>query len=71
MSSADECRPLLQVTFDLRLARFYMWAQTSETVYIAVRVPTGAAHRRLMPCFLKMLASNCEGSPLMTFSPGF
>ena len=32
----------LQVTFDLRLARFYMWAQTDETVYIAVRVPTGS-----------------------------
>lgn len=32
---------MLQVAFDLRLARFYMWAQTDDNVYIAVRVPTG------------------------------
>lgn len=31
-----------QVTYDLRLARFYMWAQTDLTVFLACRVPTGA-----------------------------
>ena len=30
-------------TYDLRLARFYMWAQTAHTVFLACRVPTGAA----------------------------
>lgn len=28
--------------YDLRLARYYMWAQTDMTVYVACRVPTGA-----------------------------
>lgn len=28
-------------TYDLRLARFYMWSQTPCTVFIACRVPTG------------------------------
>ena len=27
---------------DPRLARFYMWAQTAATVFLACRVPTGA-----------------------------
>ena len=31
----------VRVTFDLRMARYYMWAQTSSCVYIAVYVPTG------------------------------
>ena len=33
-------------TYDLRLARFYMWAQTAATVFLACRVPTGAAPAR-------------------------
>ena len=31
----------MRVTFDLRMARYHMWAQTSSCVYIAVYVPTG------------------------------
>ncbi|KAK9853604.1 hypothetical protein WJX84_007036 [Apatococcus fuscideae] len=36
------------VTFDMRLARFYMWAQTDDNVYIAVRVPTGYEDKELL-----------------------
>ena len=32
----------MQVAFDMRLARYYMWAQTDHMVFIAVHVPTGA-----------------------------
>ena len=32
---------LAQVAFDLRLARYYMWAQTDYMVFVAVHVPTG------------------------------
>ena len=31
-----------QVSYDLALARFYMWAQTEEQIFLAVLVPTGA-----------------------------
>ena len=33
---------LFQVTYCLELAQFYMWAQTSEHIYIAIYLPTGA-----------------------------
>lgn len=33
--------PDAQLRYDLRLARFYMWAQTAATVYLACSVPTG------------------------------
>ena len=34
-------------TYDPRLARYYMWAQTARRVYVAVHVPTGYADRAL------------------------
>ena len=30
-----------RVRYDLALARYYMWAQTAATVFLACRVPTG------------------------------
>ena len=39
-----------QVTYDLSLARYYMWAQTSAHVYIAIRVPTGAENLASLYC---------------------
>jgi len=30
-----------RLTYDLRIAKYYMWAQTSSYVYLAVYVPTG------------------------------
>jgi hypothetical protein len=30
-----------KTAYDLRLARYYMWAQTSATVFLACQVPTG------------------------------
>ncbi len=30
-----------QVQYDLELARYYMWAQTDATVFVACRVFTG------------------------------
>lgn len=33
--------PDAQLRYDLRLAKFYMWAQTAATVFLACRVPTG------------------------------
>lgn len=33
----------VQVAYDYKLARFYMWAQTEYHVLVAVYVPTGAA----------------------------
>ena len=32
---------LEQVTYEHELARYYMWAQTNDTVFIACHVPTG------------------------------
>jgi hypothetical protein len=32
---------VLQVTYDLALARFYMWAQSEDKVFVAILVPTG------------------------------
>ena len=31
----------MQEAYELALARFYMWAQTDATVFLAVRIPTG------------------------------
>ena len=36
-----------QEAYEPTLARFYMWAQTDATVFLAVHIPTGAAMRRL------------------------
>ena len=41
-------RPDARTTYDLRLACFYMWAQSDAAVYIACRVPTGYADRELV-----------------------
>ncbi|KAK9831834.1 hypothetical protein WJX81_000048 [Elliptochloris bilobata] len=35
-------------TYELALARFYMWAQTDETVFLAVHIPTGYGDRELL-----------------------
>ena len=32
------------MAYDLALARFYMWAQTEEQVFLAILVPTGGSH---------------------------
>ena len=32
----------------MRLAKYYMWAQTARHVYVAVYVPTGYADRQLL-----------------------
>lgn len=37
-----------RTAYDLRLARFYMWAQTPGSVLLACRVPTGYADRELV-----------------------
>lgn len=37
--------PDAQRHYDLRLAKFYMWAQTAATVFLACRVPTGEGLR--------------------------
>lgn len=34
--------------YDLRLAKYYMWAQTDTSVFIACRVPTGYSDRELV-----------------------
>ena len=36
-----------RVTFDMRLARYYMWAQTADFVYLVVFVPNGFEDKRL------------------------
>ncbi len=35
---------VLKVTYNVELAQFYMWAQTSCTVLLAVFIPTGMLH---------------------------
>ena len=31
----------LQVAYDYRLARFYMWAQIEDKIFVAMHIPTG------------------------------
>lgn len=51
-------------TYDLRLAKFYMWAQTDRTVYLACRVPTGYGDRELfVECTGTALIIQPEKSP--------
>eukprot|EP00887_Chlorella_sp_A99_P002814 scaffold6.g2814.t1 len=53
-----------RITYDLRLARFYMWAQTPATVYVACRVPTGYANKGLtVEASPQGLLVQAEGSP--------
>ena len=40
-------RATLTRTFDRRLARYYMWAQTARKVHVAVYVPTGYGDKDL------------------------
>ncbi len=49
-------RALRQVAFDLRLARYYMWAQTDYMVYVTVHVPTGSSlyHLCVVPTGLSL-----------------
>lgn len=50
--------------YDLRIARFYMWAQTDATVYIACQVPTGYGDRELVvECIGSTLLVQSEDSP--------
>ncbi|KAL4442949.1 hypothetical protein ABPG77_008440 [Micractinium sp. CCAP 211/92] len=51
-------------SYDLRLAKFYMWAQTPGTVFVACRVPTGYADRELLiECSTARLLVQSEDSP--------
>ncbi|KAL4457675.1 hypothetical protein ABPG75_012540 [Micractinium tetrahymenae] len=51
-------------TYDLRLAKFYMWAQTPGTVFIACRVPTGYADKELViECSTARLLVQSEDAP--------
>jgi len=50
--------------YDLRLSRFYMWAQTDSTVFVACRVPTGYSDMALVvECSSSGLLVQSEGSP--------
>ena len=55
-----------QTVYDLRIARFYMWAQTASTVYLACRVPTGYGDRELLvECTGSSLLIQSEDSPAL------
>ncbi|PSC71468.1 heat shock [Micractinium conductrix] len=50
--------------YDLRIARYYQWAQTAATVFLACRVPTGYADRELVvECSAARLLVQAEDSP--------
>lgn len=52
------------VTYDVRLARFYMWAQTESKVMIACRVPTGYSDMELLVSVVgNILEVQAENSP--------
>ncbi|KAI7845861.1 hypothetical protein COHA_000595 [Chlorella ohadii] len=56
--------PDAQRHYDLRLAKFYMWAQTAATVFLACRVPTGYEDRELViECTQRGLVLQAEDSP--------
>ncbi|KAI3436650.1 hypothetical protein D9Q98_006066 [Chlorella vulgaris] len=53
-----------KTAYDLRLARYYMWAQTSATVFLACLVPTGYEDRELViECQGRELLVQSEDSP--------
>lgn len=53
-----------KTTYDLRVARFYMWAQTDASICIACMVPTGYGDRELVvDCTGMGLLVQSEGSP--------
>ena len=50
--------------FDMRLARYYMWAQTTRHVYIAIMLPTGYKDKELHMDFRgQVLVVQSEDSP--------
>lgn len=52
--------------YDLRLARFYMWAQTEAYVFIACMIPTGYSDKELVvECDGTSLLVQSEGSPAL------
>ena len=48
-TNSQRKRVPLQVTYDLTLARYYMWAQTDSHVFLAVHVPTGVTPLPSLP----------------------
>ena len=50
--------------FDMRLARYYMWAQTTRHVYVAIMLPTGYKDKELHMDFRgQVLVVQSEDSP--------
>ena len=47
LTSHDSSKTTLIGTFDMRLGKYYAWAQTARKVYIAVYVPTGYADKEV------------------------
>ena len=63
-ASEIAARPDARTTFDLRLGRFYMWAQSARAIYIACKVPAGYADRELViECTHDGLLIQSESSP--------
>lgn len=53
-----------QSLYDLRIAKFYTWAQTPTTVFLVCRVPTGYGDRQLVvECTGSSLLIQSEDSP--------
>lgn len=51
-------------TYDLRIARFYMWAQTESKIFIACKVPTGYSDTELVVSLQgSVLLVQAENSP--------
>lgn len=54
------------VTYDVRLARFYMWAQTEDKVVVACKVPTGYSDMELVVNVVgNVLEVQAENSPAL------
>ena len=56
---------MVQVAYDLTLARYYMWAQTEEHVYLAVHVPTGKSWQASVYLHLFLFMPGTTGSPAL------
>lgn len=50
-------RPNYQTLYDYRLAKYYMWADTEDTIYLAVHTPTGYKDRQII--------FECDGRTLL------
>lgn len=56
--------PKARITYDLRIARYYMWAQTASHVYLAVYVPTGYQDQEVFfECTAREVKLQPENSP--------